>query len=165
MASQMRTCLSNSTTGAVNTSGIFAAHQVGITATRSFSLQLLALPFGAGTGGRGIVPGSAVGPPAEDTTDFNVAGVISNGSRGGQLLYQNDVMNALETIAGGFRIFHEKLFLDQSGASITVTNVGLVFFSNIPPSAQSYLFARDNITIVVPDTSGVVIKYREEWTV
>ena len=80
-------------------SGIFAAHQVGITATRSFSLQLLALPFGAGTSGRGIVPGSAVGPPAEDTTDFNVAGVISNGSGGGQLLYQNEVMNALETIA------------------------------------------------------------------
>ena len=32
--------------------------------------------------------------------------------------FQDDVMNALETIAGGFRIFHEKLFLNQSGASI-----------------------------------------------
>ena len=139
--------------------------RAGITATRAWSLQLLTLPFGAGSTGRGITPGDAVLPPAENTNDFNVASVISNGSGAGQLLYQDDVMNALETIAGGFRIFHEKLFLNRSGASITITNVGIIAFANFSPSSTAWLFTRDNITIVVPNTNGVIIKFREEWTV
>lgn len=165
MAAQMRTRLSNSDTPAVPVSGVANDMINGVATTRCWGLSTSPLPANAGTDTQGIMPGSQAGPPAEDTTDFEVAGRISDGVGGGQLLFQDDVMNALVTIAGGFRIFHERLFLNQSGAAITITNVGLYLNSNVSPSFDRFLHARDNITIVVPVSAGVIIKYREDWTV
>lgn len=165
MAVQMRTRLSLTDTNGVDFSGVTRAMTNGVTATKCWSLQLVALPVGAGINNRGIQVGTQAGPPAEDTTDFDVAGRVSNGSGGGQLLVQDDVMHALVTISGGFRIFHEKLYLNQSGASITITNVGIFANSNFGVSSTGFLYARDNITIVVPNSSGVLVKFREDWTV
>lgn len=164
MASQMRTRLSNTNTNATNTAGSTVAMVNGETPTRGWSLQSFALPRGQGIGGRGILVASGGAAP-EDTTDFNLDGTISDGTGVGALLFQDDVMHPLVTIAGGFRIFHEKLFLNQSGASITITNLGISVHSNISPSSALFLLSRDVITIVVPDVSGVIIKFREDWTI
>ena len=62
-------------------------------------------------------------------------------------------------------IFHEKLFLNQSGAVINITNVGWVGFCNFVPSSTIFLITRDEISFAIPDQSGVIIKFREDWTV
>lgn len=165
MAQVMLTRLGNADRTGTNTGGVPVPMSVGLTPTRVWPLQLSPLPFGAGISNRGISPGRDPAPPAEATTDFTVATPITDGTGGSQLLFQDDVMQALVTITGGFRIFHEKLLLNQSGAAITITNVGLVMVSASTPSTQTFLFARDNITIVVPSSAGVIIKYREDWTV
>lgn len=163
MAAQMRTRLSNTDTDGLDTGGVTRAMTNGLTPTRGWSLQSAALPAGQGIGGRGILLGSGSSPPPEATTDFNLDGTIGHGV--GELLFQDDVMHPLVTIPGGFRIFHEKLFLNQSGAAITVTNVAITGHSNVSPSSNLFLMSRDNITIVVPNDSGVIVKFREDWTV
>lgn len=165
MASQMVTRLSSTNRTSTNTAGGTVTMTVGSTPTHAWGAQAAALPSGAGSDFQGVIPGTQVGPPAEDTTDFDVAGRVIDGVGAGQLLYQNDVMNALVTITNGFRIFHERLFLNQSGAAITITNVGLYLNTNITTGNGRFLYARDNITIVVPLSAGVIIKYREDWTV
>ncbi len=164
MAAMMRTRLSQTDTNGFRTSGAAAAMTNSVASVKSWSLQLLALPFGVGVSGRGILLGSGAATP-ENTNDFNLSGTLSNGVGAGNLLFQNDVMNALETIGGGFRIFHEKLFLNQSGAVINITNVGWVGFCNFVPSSTIFLITRDNIAFSIPNLSGVIVKFREDWTV
>ena len=164
MAVMMRCRLSQQDSNGVRTSGAAGTMTNSIASVKSWSLQLLPLPFGVGVSGRGILLGSGAAAP-ENTNDFNLSGTLSNGVGAGNLLFQNDVMNALETIGGGFRIFHEKLFLNQSGAVINITNVGWVGFCNFVPSSTIFLITRDNIAFAIPDQSGVIIKFREEWTV
>ena len=162
-AALVRTFLGDTTTTATNTSGLAATMTTGLSPVRFWSPQLLALPFGTGQSGRGINLGRS--SAALDTAQFDLQNGISNGTGTNQLLFQDDVMNALETIAGGFRIFHERLFLNQSGAPVAVEEVGIRAFCNVSPSAQLFQLVRDLVSVSVPDASGVIVKYREEFTV
>ena len=87
------------------------------------------------------------------------------GSGLNQLLYQNDVMHPLETIGGGFRIFHERLLLNQSGAPVAIEEAGIKAFANVGLSLTRWMFTRDLFSVSVPDQSGIIVKFREEWTV
>ena len=80
-------------------------------------------------------------------------------------MYQDDVMNTLESIPGGFRIFHERLFLNQSAAPVAVEEAGITASCNASPSAQLFQLVRNLVSVSVPDASGIIVKYREEFTI
>ena len=52
----------------------------------------------------------------------------------------------------------ERLFLSQSAAG------GLHLLTSVQ-SSTVWLFTRDNIAFSIPNLSGVIIKFREDWTV
>ena len=62
-------------------------------------------------------------------------------------------------------IFHERPMLNQSGAAIQVEEAGIRAFTSLPPSARLFEMARDLVTVSVPASSGIIVKYREEFTV
>ena len=57
--------------------------------------------------------------------------------------------------AHNFRIPHERLILNQSGAPVAVEKAGIGAFYNVSPSAQPFQLARDLVSISVHDASGI----------
>ena len=164
MAVQILCRLSDTTQlGSTTVDGIPSGMSSNATPARVWSAHLTALPAGAGSADNGIVVG--LSSAALDTNQFDLQSRIANGTGSNQLLYQNDVMHPLETIAGGFRIFHERLLLNQSGAPVAIEEAGIRPWANVGPSVTRWMFTRDLVSVSVPDQSGLIVKFREEFTV
>jgi hypothetical protein len=124
--------------------------------------------FGINAGSTGSFGGEA---PAGDTTagilvgtsdtpvsitQYNLLGLIPNGTGAGQLSYGATVVEDLVTdTTYYFRVI--RTFTNNSGGTITVREIGL--FLKI--TAQSFMFARDVPTspISVPNGSTLTIRY------
>ena len=74
-------------------------------------------------------------------------------------------MNTLESIHGGFKIFHDRLFLNQSAAPVAVDEACIAACCNASPSAQPLQLVRDLVSVSEPDASGVIVTYREVFTI
>jgi hypothetical protein len=121
-----------------------------------------------GTGGSGNFGGAA---PAGDTSagillgtsdtpvslaQYNLLGLIPNGTGSGQLSYGATVVEDL-TIGATYYFRIIRTFTNNSGASITVREIGLF----LKPHIYSYMFARDvpPSPITVPDGSTLTVRY------
>ena len=55
--------------------------------------------------------------------------------------------------------------MNQSGAAATVEAANIPAFYNDSPRAQLFQLARDLVSVSLLDGSGIIVKYREEFTV
>jgi hypothetical protein len=108
----------------------------------------------AGDTSAGILVGTSDSPVS--LAQYNLLGLIPNGTGAGQLSYGATVVEDLTTdTTYFFRIV--RTFTNNSGASITVREIGLF----LKPNQYSYMFARDVPTspISVPNGSTLTLRY------
>jgi hypothetical protein len=73
----------------------------------------------------GIIVGS--GQQSNPASAYNLAAPIANGSGAGQLIYQAPTLPSQIMISGGSAYFYiEQTYVNQSGGTITITEVGIV---------------------------------------
>jgi len=117
---------------------------------------------GSGESNYGIVIGQSDAPVA--LSQYNLLAKISHGTSSGQMLYNASTAEAMvKDTTWYFRVI--RTFTNNSGASIVVREIGLVF--NLPASTGStsggynVLLARDVIPngITVPNGSTLTLRY------
>jgi len=72
----------------------------------------------------GIVVGTSTTPVS--ITDYRLGALISHGTGAGQLLYGSVAVTSIEVIGSMARFYVTRLLTNNSGADITVNEVGLV---------------------------------------
>lgn len=132
--------------------------------------QSLPLDLTKGDNDQGILVGT--GATAADRDDFILETRIDNGSSTGQLDYGTMVayQGALGT-STGFTVLVERTFTNNSGASITINEVGTAceWDTNTGGGVTllTFLLVRDVLAtgVVVLDTEAVVVRYFTDWDV
>jgi hypothetical protein len=108
----------------------------------------------AGNTSAGILVGASDAPVS--LGQFNLQSLIAHGTGSGQLLYGATSVESL-TIDGTYYFRIVRTFTNNSGATITVREIGLF----LKPLAQSFMFARDVLAspINVPNGSTLTLRY------
>jgi len=131
-------------------------------------LRISGIPLNApsGTDSYGLVVGT--GTASNTTSTYALQNKIAHGTGAGQLLYGSHTFEPV-TVSGStvyFRII--RVFTNNSGASITVNEVGLyTMTSNQATSTGIHCIARDLISggITVPDGGTLTLRYLIQLTV
>jgi len=102
----------------------------------------------------GILVGASDTPVS--LAQYNLQSLIAHGTGAGQLLYGATSVESL-TIDGTYYFRIVRTFTNNSGATITVREIGLF----LKPLAQSFMFARDVLAspINVPNGSTLTLRY------
>lgn len=113
----------------------------------------------AGTDSFGIVVGS--GADAESFESYNLAAKIANGSGAGQLSYTDTEAPAVSTIGTTKKTDWVRYFNNNSGADITVNEVGLIIQHKYPTGTHLFLLERSLIPggLIVPNTGQLKATY------
>lgn len=115
-----------------------------------------------GSSAFGIVVGT--GTTAETLESFNLATPIAHGTGAGQLSYQADTWGTPTYTAGTkkWTFASSRIFNNNSGASITVNEVGLIssFSGNYQMMSRDVLGAG----VVVPNGGQLTVTYTQEMT-
>ena len=108
-----------------------------------------------GDGTYGIQVGTGTTEPTRD--DYKLESKITHGTGSGQLYYY-----ACTFVQGSDYVEVRRTFANQSGADITINEVGLavVFYSQTDSATKKALIARSLFTITVPDEGSVTLYYR-----
>jgi hypothetical protein len=105
----------------------------------------------------GIVVGTSTTPVS--ITDYRLGALISHGTGAGQLLYGAVAVTSIEVIGSMARFYVTRLLTNNSGADITVNEVGLVErgYANHP-----ILLDRTLATFIVPNggSRNVIYEFR-----
>jgi hypothetical protein len=118
-------------------------------------------------GDYGLVIGTSDTANTKDT--YAMGGVIAHGSGSGQMLYGGTTIENPTNPSGNdwvFRII--RIFTNNSGASITVKEIGIIAKSQDPiPTVRYFLIARDVISagVTVPNGSTLTVRYIPKITV
>lgn len=126
----------------------------------------MALNCGAGSSEYGIVVGTGTNP--NSTTTYALQSIIAHGTGAGQLSYGSHTFE--DIITSGSDVFFRiiRTFTNNSGASITVNEVGLyVKAVDSSNNARVFCIARDLIPDgqVVPNGATLTIRYIQKITV
>jgi hypothetical protein len=147
---------------AIDVNGTARAPISGLCSTSSgtIAFPFFAVDGGAGVVDRGIRVGTGTATPAP--TDYALAVPIAHGAGAGQLSHGTTTVEDV-SISGSTAIFRiVRTFTNNSGASITVYEVGLfVQVECAGPAIYSFMIARDVISggIAVPDGSTLTVRY------
>lgn len=117
----------------------------------------------------GILAGTSTTAPTRD--DFALGTKIATGIGSGQLSYlANNILkttNTVTPITGGYRVSLTRQFDNDSGGSITITEVGLaVEATPTAGGAQAFLVLHDLLPgsgVAVADGSGIILRYQLDW--
>lgn len=111
----------------------------------------------------GCVVGTGVG--AESFEDYALGTQIANGTGAGQLSYVAQQSPAISTVDTTKKVEHVRYFNNNSGAAITVNEVGMYAYM-AQPSGKIIMTCRDLVAggIEVPDTGQLKVTYTMELT-
>jgi hypothetical protein len=113
--------------------------------------------------GRGIVIGT--GSAAFSIDDIDLDARITHGTGAGQMSFQGQPTPTINYDANkNWVVTHERSFLNNSGASIAVTETGIMTYWNIFARTYEYLLARDVLgtPVTVDDQVLFTVQY-EIW--
>jgi hypothetical protein len=114
----------------------------------------------AGDDTYGILVGSGTAPPTP--SDHNLVTKIPNGTEAGQLSYGETSLDPINVTGNNIILRIIRTFTNNSGASITVSEVGLAAQTRHQSLGyKTFLIARDVLTssINVPDGSTLTVRY------
>jgi len=103
------------------------------------------------------------GTTAVTPTDYELATRILHGSGAGQMIYGAQTYEAVEVIAMVSRFRISRVFTNNSGASITVREIGGAFSQRDSAGTQRFfLYIRDVLASpsTVPDGASLTVRYR-----
>jgi len=108
-----------------------------------------------GDGTYGLQVGTGTTEPTRD--DYKLESRITHGTGSGNLYYY-----ACTFVQGDDHVEVRRTFANQSGADITINEVGLtvLFYSDTDSATKKALIARSLFTITVPDGGSVTLYYR-----
>lgn len=112
------------------------------------------------------------GSTAATKDDFQLEAIIADGSASGELTH-NDQINYQGVLgtSTGFTALGERVFQNDSGATITVNEVGVQIFVDVDLSASTsrdhFLIIRDVLStgVAVLDTESILVRYFYDWDV
>jgi len=110
---------------------------------------------------RGLVIGT--GTTAVTPTDYNLATKIAQGSGAGQMVHGSQTYEAVEVVAMASRFRITRVFTNNSGASITVREIGAIFAEWDTGNVERFfLYLRDVLVSpsTVPDGASLTVRYR-----
>lgn len=147
-----------------NLSGVLDTGNVSRTLTAASQVMLRA-DAGSGVATHGILVGTSVVPPTRD--DFNLGAQVQNGNGAGQLSHAASVARAPVAITGGYRVTLDRQFANNSGAPVTVEEIGLVARHTTSAGDQSFLVLHDPVVPaeIIPDGAARVFKYHLDFLV
>jgi len=116
----------------------------------------------SGYAGGGIVVGTGTNAPAN--TDYALQTLIAHGSGSGQLLYGAQSWVQPAVVGSNVDMIGTRSFTNNSGATITIREVGCYFGESIYNGVQRCTI-RDLLTISVANGVTVTIEYRLRTTV
>jgi hypothetical protein len=127
----------------------------------------LSLYAGDGVGDYGLVVGSSDTPNTVNT--YTMGAIIQHGNASGQLYYGSTTMESPTNPSGtNYWIFRiTRTFTNNSGASITVKEIGLIVKTQGGDGvARYFLIARDVINpVTVPNGATLTVRYIPKITV
>jgi hypothetical protein len=124
-------------------------------------MNIFATNAGSGDASYGIQVGT--GTAANSTSTYSLASQIANGTGSGQLSYGS---HSYTWSTGSTNTTATRTFINQSGASITVSEVGLVWKSNYA-GPYAFLMIRDVLSssFTVANGGSFVAQYTISITV
>jgi len=130
------------------------------TSTASQPLEPLDINGEANDDTHGIVVGDS--DIAFDKLQYNLQGKISHGSGAGQLVYNASTVESVTDTDNEsyFRVI--RTFTNNSGATITVKEIGIVARAHYDGNTWYFLIARDVLASPqsVPDGASLTVRYR-----
>jgi len=111
----------------------------------------------AGNDAYGIQVGTGTTSPTN--LDYALESKIAHGTGAGQLQYQAVSVADPTEVAGNVDLVISRVFLNASGAKITVNEVGLVSYGYAYPSYCYFLIARDLLTFDILDGESKSVGY------
>jgi len=124
-----------------------------------------ALNGGAGNDGKGIVIGRS--DTAYTLNDYDLGTRITHGTSSGQMVYNDTTVEDFQTSGGGCLFRVVRTFTNNSGASITVKEIGLICGGYYAPGYETtFLLARDVLSspVTVPNGSTLTVRYIISFT-
>ncbi len=119
------------------------------------SSQVMVMNGAAGDLNAGVHVGS--GSTAVAVTDYRLATLILPGSIAGKLAYLIETFTTPSTLGNTHSVTTSRGFTNSSGASITVNEVGLVFYST--SLACSFMVDRTLMSFSIPNGATGTITY------
>ena len=122
-----------------------------------------------GQSDRGIVVGSGSTPNTADT--YKLDSLISHGTAAGQLQYGDEsVTDVTEVSPGVFEAVLSRPFTNVGGVDVVVRECGIyASIYDTFPSARYFCVLRDLLNppdgVTVPDSYGIIIRYRFRMTI
>lgn len=119
---------------------------------------------GAGVDAYGIQVGTGV--TAESFEDYVLATKIANGSGSGQLAYIAHELHSVSYAALTLKDEIVRFFNNNSGGTVTINEVGLVYDGILTQSAKRVMNARDKLSsgVELPDTGQLKVTYTVQLT-
>ena len=113
----------------------------------------------------GIVVGT--GTTAVTPTDTKLAALITHGNATGQLQYHGNAYEGVTIVAANATSNFLRYFKNDSGATITVTEIGIyaTHHSNWSPRIRSICIARDVLTTAINVLAGQTLKVTYQTTI
>jgi len=96
-------------------------------------------------------------------TDYELASKIAHGSGAGQMVYGAMTWEAVEVVGNVSRFRVSRVFTNNSGASITVREIGGALYQTDSGAVARYLlYLRDVLASpsTVPDGASITVRYR-----
>ena len=111
---------------------------------------------------QGIIVGTGLTVPDKD--NVALTSKIAHGSSSGQLSHGAVNVNAITAITGGYRLTIDRDFTNNSGATITVNEIGMLMnvrdTSNV---VKDVLILHDLITVAILNTVTKTLKYHLDF--
>jgi len=101
-------------------------------------------------------------PAPFDRTHYELQTIIAHGSGAGQMLYGATTIEDYSETDGEVQFRHIRAIVNNSGASITVYEIGIAIANMSAGTVRYFLIARDVIAggVVVPAGNTLTIRYR-----
>jgi hypothetical protein len=121
--------------------------------------SVIACGADASDAGYGIVVGSS--DLAFDRTHYNLQGKIAHGSGAGQLLYGAMAVEDYSETDSQARFRMTRTFTNNTGSTVTVKEIGIVFVNYSTVASAAILMARDVLTSpqAIPDGATLTVRY------
>jgi hypothetical protein len=127
----------------------------------SYNLDFFNVKGASGDTSLGIIVGTSTTPVS--ITDYRLGALISHGTGAGQLLYGGVSVVAIEVTGNMARFYVTRLLTNNSGADITVNEVGLVGSARDTGGfGRCFLLDRTRATFIVPNggSRNVIYEFR-----
>ena len=118
-----------------------------------------------GDASKGIVVGSGTTAPAND--DYQLETQIAHGVGAGQLQYQAGSYSVPAIVLGNVDFVITRTFLNQSGDTVTVTEIGYYFMAYDGSTTKYFCGIRDVLAtaVDVPNGQTLLVQYTVRTTV